>query len=101
MFQFIDARLQPAPAEVTNGFVHKERPKGLREGAGGWGQGQSLHQSPAPGLETFPKEKSGPEKQPWRGVSVPAQKKGGHIPGEEWPCLGSGAVIGKVPMCWE
>lgn len=28
MFQFIDARLQPTPAEVTNGFVHKERAKG-------------------------------------------------------------------------
>lgn len=29
MFQFIDARLQPITAEVTNGLVHDERPNGL------------------------------------------------------------------------
>lgn len=95
MFQFIDARLQPAPAEVTNGFVHEERAKGSGRELGdgdrvrpcarvlllGWKPflRRSLAQKNHPG-EEFQSHLS-------RRVAT-SQEKSGH-------------VIGKAAMCWD
>jgi len=54
MFQFIDARLQPITAEVTNGLVHDERPSGLgREPGGSWSEHTPASRLPGP--QAFPK----------------------------------------------
>lgn len=73
MFQFIDARLQPITAEVTNGLVHDERPNGLgREPGGWWGAGQGTHQRPdSRVVEPFLNRNLPLKNKAGDGVSVP------------------------------
>lgn len=84
MFQFIDARLQPTPAEVTNGFVHQGRPKGSGRELGDGDSTRALLLGWKPFLRRSQAQKNNPgeEFQPQlRRKAVTSQKKSGCVLG--------------------
>lgn len=125
MFQFIDARLQPITAEVTNGLEHDERPNGSGREPGGWrGAGQSARWCPdSQVVKPFLNRNLAQKNTAGGGVSVPphAAKPSGpsaecvcsrgagqaerearravSVPGEAWPCPRR-SVVGCVPLPW-
>lgn len=95
MFQFIDARLQPTPAEVTSGFVHKERPKGSGRELGDGDRVRACTRVLLLGWKPFLRRSL--------AQKTTLEKNFSHIPGEEWPCFGSRVAMSleKAPMCWD
>lgn len=87
MVQFIDARLQPAPAEVTNGSVHKERPKGSGRELGDGGRVRACSRVLLLGWKPFLRRSLAQENNPGeefqsqlRRRVATSQEKSDHVP---------------------